>query len=1233
MLLLDTDNSEINVIYKDNAIGPNGLSGQTFITQSSMTNPAFNTPCLFIDTSDSLSSTSNPTSTKQNVNATTDLVVACSTGRKGNTILVNSLDVTPNAVTIFSLSPKEVTAGEAAFTLTVNGKLFVQTPSPGSQIRFNGAPITSTTFVNAGKLAGSIPNTNIATAGSYPISVINPDNTVSNAINLNVTAQNPVPAVIKISPNREVVGSAQFTMTVSGSGFRRSSVVQFNGVNKTTAFVNDTQLTATIPASDLLVPGPYPITVFNPLPGGGTSAVTKPATFFVEPPCATSAPQSFPGITAWNTNKAQMWYNDSLWWGAFSDNAAGVYFYKQSGTTFTQGALIDGNYNGHPDVIWNGFNLFVLVYESNTQAKLYKYTYNSTTKLYTVVAGFPVTMPLIGIGTGISLSQSGSITLAQDSTGKLWAAYPGTGPNGDSNYRVIWSTSADQKVWDTNGFILDTGGATITQEVESIIPFGGNKIGITWSNQVVEELGFRYHNDGAPENVWSTKELIDFGLGNEQGIGGVADNHESIKAAPDGRIFLVQKDSDGNGNLHLYIRSTAGVWTANPILINIDPQAMPTRPSLLLDLENNEVYVVYDDATQSLSYLSHTSMDTPLFGPSCPFVSVTFIDNLTSTKQNLNATMGFMAVGSTGLATSVIYSNGVTLAPASGNLPVLTSLSQSTVGGGGAPLALTINGSNFASNAVVYFNGMDRPTTFLSPTQLTARILASDIANLGTFPITVMNPRGGTSAAAANLVVSVAASISSLSPASATAGGPGFTLTLNGTGFVSGATVNFNGVARAATFVNSTQLTTQILATEIHPFGILPVTVLNPGGATSAASNFIVNNTVPTLATISPLTQIVGTGAFTLTATGTNFNSSSVLSFNGLARATTLVNPTQLTALILASDIAATGTFPIAVSNPAPGGSTSATLPLSVINPAPSIVSFSPTVAIAGAGEFTLTINGTNLINGSMVRFNGSDRPTTFVNAAKLTAQITAADLAAPGSFPISVFNPPPGGGTSGSSNLSVNSLVPSLIGISPTSSTEGDAAFTLTVNGTGFNGSSAVRFNGSNRITSLVSANQLTAQITAADVAAAGTPAITVFNPAPGGGTSNAINHSVNNPLPTVNTINPTSKFAGDEPFLLTVNGTHFNSSSIVRFNGSDRGTTFVNSSQLTAQITAADLTLAGPRSITVFNPAPGGGSSSAANFSRSIIRYRQSIDILPADKTAGDAAFVLDCQRHELR
>src|SRR3989442_8948076 len=101
--------------------------------------------------------------------------------------------------------------------------------------------------------------------------------------------------------------------------------------------------------------------------------------------------------------------------------------------------------------------------------------------------------------------------------------------------------------------------------------------------------------------------------------------------------------------------------------------------------------------------------------------------------------------------------------------------------------------------------------------------------------------------------------------------------------------------------------------------------------------------------------------------------------------------------------------------------------------------------------------------------------------------------------------------------------------GILPASKIAGDSAFALTVNGTNFVNSSVVRFNGSGRTATFVSAVQLTAHLTAADVAAAGTFAITVFNPTPGGGASNGTNLTVNNPVPTVTTILRASKTAGN--------------------------------------------------------------------------------------------------------
>jgi 6-phosphogluconolactonase len=66
----------------------------------------------------------------------------------------------------------------------------------------------------------------------------------------------------------------------------------------------------------------------------------------------------------------------------------------------------------------------------------------------------------------------------------------------------------------------------------------------------------------------------------------------------------------------------------------------------------------------------------------------------------------------------------------------------------------------------------------------------------------------------------------------------------------------------------------------------------------------------------------------------------------------------------------------------------------------------------------------------------------------------------------------------------------------------------------------SVVRWNGSDRpTTSNGSINALTAQISASDIAAAGTAVVTVFNPAPGGGSSNSLTFTI-----TTGTVDPQS-------------------------------------------------------------------------------------------------------------
>lgn len=170
---------------------------------------------------------------------------------------------------------------------------------------------------------------------------------------------------------------------------------------------------------------------------------------------------------------------------------------------------------------------------------------------------------------------------------------------------------------------------------------------------------------------------------------------------------------------------------------------------------------------------------------------------------------------------------------------------------------------------------------------------------------------------------------------------------------------------------------------------------------------------------------------------------------------------------------------------------------------------------------------------------------------------------------------------------------------ISPSAVAPGSAAFTLTVQGNNFRTGSVVRWNGGDRVTTFVNSSSLTAQITAADVANAGTARVTVFTT--GGGESAALTFNVtaNNATPTIARISPDTAATGNQPVTVSVFGTDFTAQSVVRLNGENRSTTFVNSTQLDVAIPASDLATIGLKPLSVSTPAPGGGVSNAVNLS----------------------------------
>lgn len=127
-----------------------------------------------------------------------------------------------------------------------------------------------------------------------------------------------------------------------------------------------------------------------------------------------------------------------------------------------------------------------------------------------------------------------------------------------------------------------------------------------------------------------------------------------------------------------------------------------------------------------------------------------------------------------------------------------------------------------------------------------------------------------------------AASITSLTPSSAAAGSPAFTLSVAGSGFASGAVVNWNGSARQTTFGSTAQVSAQIPATDVTTAGTANVTVVNSGAPPSNALPFTITAAPVTPSyrlTVSKTGSEAGRGTITSSPGGISCGSTCAASF------------------------------------------------------------------------------------------------------------------------------------------------------------------------------------------------------------------------------------------------------------------------------------------------------------------------------------------------------------------
>ena len=352
--------------------------------------------------------------------------------------------------------------------------------------------------------------------------------------------------------------------------------------------------------------------------------------------------------------------------------------------------------------------------------------------------------------------------------------------------------------------------------------------------------------------------------------------------------------------------------------------------------------------------------------------------------------------------------------------PGIASITPSAVDVGVAGQVIVVAGSDFVAGSVVRADGADRPTQFITATELRASLPAADFVVAGTRQIVVSNPSPGggvsnpTTLTVRQLALPVP-TITALNPSFVEAGSGTQDITINGTGFSSQSQVLIGFTPKTATIQSATQLKFTLTSTEITTPGILTIAVSNPspGGGVSNTVSFELRTPLPTLTGLSVTKSDAGQLSLTVGLTGTGFLETSVARFAGAPRPTRFLSRTGLEITLSAGDLRAAGSFPVTVENQAPGGGVSAALNLELVIGDPEILLLPSQGATAGSTGFSLSVHGRRFVAGSVVQWNGTDRPTTYLRADRLVFDIAAGDVAGPGVGNISVRNPSPGGGVS----------------------------------------------------------------------------------------------------------------------------------------------------------------------------------------------------------------------------
>ncbi len=335
--------------------------------------------------------------------------------------------------------------------------------------------------------------------------------------------------------------------------------------------------------------------------------------------------------------ESKLWFNDGRWWASMYDLATSdfyIWVLDQSTDTWSRtNTRLDDRNSTRADILWDGTKLYVASHNFHENdgagvSRLYRYSYNTSTDTYALDSGFPAT---------INSVRSETLVIAKDSTGQLWATWEAGGS--------IWlnrTTGADN-AWGSP-FVMPGAATVNTDDISSIIAFGGDKVGVFWSNQSASPDAdfFAIHNDADGDTTW-TSETAYSGTN-------VADDHINLKTDSSGRVYSLVKTSVTGANplIVLLVREAGGGWTNHTVSLGTLDE---TRGILAIDEVSGLLHVFVTSAgnggtiNERVSAMGSISFAGGEGTVVLKDASALKMNNATGTKQNISAASGLIVVG------------------------------------------------------------------------------------------------------------------------------------------------------------------------------------------------------------------------------------------------------------------------------------------------------------------------------------------------------------------------------------------------------------------------------------------------------------------------------------------------------------------------------------------------------------------------------------------------------------